>query len=76
MVSGGKLGELPDWVPVMQAAKVMGVKPWELAGFDYKPHEIPTCWLVWALQYERVEIAARNQMRLEAEAQARTPLGT
>lgn len=76
MVSKGKLGELPDWVPIMQAALVMGVKPWELAGFDYKPHEIPLCWIGWALQYERVDVAARNQMRLMAEAQHNNPLGT
>lgn len=53
----------------------MGVKPWELAGFDHKPDEVPICWITWALQYERVDIAARNQLRLEAEAQKKTPLG-
>ena len=72
----GQLGVLPDWVGIFQAALVMGVEPWVLAGFDYKPHEIPTCWISWALQYERVDIAARNQMRLEAEAQISKPLGT
>lgn len=75
VVSAGKLGELPDWAPIMQAALVMGVVPWELAGFNYQPQEIPTCWITWALQYERVDIAARAQMRMDEEAQRNKPLG-
>lgn len=66
---------MPDWAPVMQAALILGVVPWELAGFKYEPHEIPTCWITWALQYERVNIEARHQIRLEAEAQKRNELG-
>lgn len=71
VVSNGQLGQLPDWVPIMQAALVMGVEPWRLAGFDYQADEIPTCWISWALQYERVDLAARAHFRKEGEAQAR-----
>ena len=71
VVTLGQLGELPDWVPIMQAAIVMGVSPWVLAGFDYQPHEIPICWVSWALQFQRVDLAARAHHRKEGEAQAR-----
>jgi hypothetical protein len=42
-----------------------------MAGLHYEPGELPVCWVNWALQYERVDIAARNHFRLEAEAARR-----
>ena len=65
------LGELPEWVAFFAASKTVGVPPWELAGFTYKPETLPICWINWALLYERVDIEARHQLRREAEAQIR-----
>jgi hypothetical protein len=63
------MGELPDWVPYIQAAKVLNTQPWVLAGGWNEGEPVPIHWVTWGLLYERVEIEARVQLRLQAEAQ-------
>lgn len=58
-MTGGKLGELPDHVALIQAARYLGVAPWDLM-------ERPTVWVTWALQDERVDIEAKNEMIKQA----------
>lgn len=31
MKTGGRLGEIPDWYPLLMAARYLRVPPWELA---------------------------------------------
>lgn len=38
----GTMGEIPDWYPLMVAAKWIGCKPWELA-------QVNPAWEEWAL---------------------------
>lgn len=51
---------MPDWYPLVRAARLLGVAPWELA-------RQPTCWLRWALDAEVAESAAEEMRRQIAE---------
>jgi hypothetical protein len=44
---------VPDWYPLVRAARYLGVSPWELAGQ-------PTTWRHIALASERAEVRARE----------------
>lgn len=39
---------MPDWYPLLRAARLMHIAPWELA-------RQPTCWINWALTAELAE---------------------
>lgn len=42
------MGYLPDWYPLLRAAKYLGCPPWEL-------YEQSIVWQAWALMAERAE---------------------
>lgn len=46
------MGACPEWYPLIQAARYLGVPPWELA-------ERPLIWREWAL----AAMAADNQRK-------------
>jgi hypothetical protein len=58
---------MPDWYPYIKAARVLGVRPWEL--FDQSP-----AWISWALGVEGVEKRADStrQQNAEKSQQARS----
>lgn len=39
---------MPNWFPLVRAARYLGVPPWELA-------RQPVAWMSWALTAERAE---------------------
>ncbi len=43
---------MPDWYPLMKAAKYIGVKPWELM-------RKPLVWQQWALAMQKAEEEAK-----------------
>lgn len=47
---------MPDWYPLIRAARYLGVPPWELA-------RQPATWMEWALTSEAAEAGARNVKR-------------
>lgn len=47
------LGELPDWYPLLRAARYMGVAPWDL-------YERPVHWTIWAITSENAENEAQD----------------
>lgn len=49
----------PDWYTIFEAAQVLGVPPWELAGFEYvNASEAPICWRYWAIDFYSAKSAA------------------
>ena len=52
------MGAMPEWYPLMRAARWLGVKPWELA-------EQPQIWQERALLAENAEIAARRGPKVQ-----------
>lgn len=44
----GAMGECPDWYELIQAARYLGVPPWDLA-------MQPVCWRNWASEAMRQE---------------------
>lgn len=42
------MGSIPDWYPLVSAARWMGVAPWDLL-------RQPATWMEWALQAESAE---------------------
>lgn len=48
---GGQLGEMPDWYPLLRAARYLGVPPWEL-------ENVWIGWLDRALMAEAAEQVA------------------
>lgn len=46
-------GTMPDWYPVISAARYLGVPPWELV-------EQPSEWMDWALAAQSAESEARG----------------
>lgn len=57
------MGALPDWYPLMRAARYLGVPPWELL------HQ-PSVWVSWALLAERVESEVQEELASRERAQA------
>lgn len=47
------MGYLPDWYPLIRAARFLGVPPWQL-------YHQPTYWMDWALIAESAEAEAAN----------------
>lgn len=47
------MGGVPDWYPLIRAARYLGVAPWDLA-------RQPVWWREIALQAERAEIEGNN----------------
>lgn len=48
------MGRCPDWYPLLQAARYLGVAPWELA-------ERPSVWRDWALMAMEAENYAAEE---------------
>ena len=42
------MGYIPNWYPLIKAARFLGVAPWDL-------FTRPVCWREWALMAEAVE---------------------
>lgn len=59
----GKIGAVPDWYPLIRAARYLGVPPWELA-------DQPTYMMHWALLAESAENQAEFQRQKQAQARA------
>ena len=58
------MGELPDWFPVLKAAKYLGVAPWDLI-------KQPVVWMTWAMELHQAEReAAQNKQESAARALA------
>lgn len=49
------MGAIPDWYPLLRAAKYLGVAPWELA-------RQPAIWRTWAVMGENAEAKAQEQL--------------
>lgn len=45
----GNMGYIPDWYPLVRAARYLGVAPWDL-------YERPLIWQTWALMADKAEI--------------------
>jgi hypothetical protein len=56
------MGAVPEYVPLIRAAKYLGVAPWELA-------ERPAAWRDWALAMEHGEASAQRQLQQRAQRQ-------
>ena len=57
------MGALPDWYPLMRAARYLGVAPWELL-------RQPSAWVSWALLAERVEGEVQEELAQREQAHA------
>lgn len=53
------MGALPDWYPLLRAARYLGVAPWDLL-------RQPTVWVTWALTSERVEGEVQDLLNEQA----------
>lgn len=49
------MGELPDWYPLIRAARYLGVPPWDLL-------TQPLAWQHWALLSEVVEGEVQDEL--------------
>ena len=58
------MGEPPEWYGVIQAAKYLGVPPWDLMNQ-------PVIWMVWALEAQKAEVQAENAARNRSERRSR-----
>jgi len=47
---------MPDWYPLIKAARVLGCKPWELM-------DQPPAWVSWANGVDGAERRAENTLR-------------
>lgn len=59
MATDGQMGECPDWFTVVQAARYLGVAPWELL-------TKPVFWMRAALEAQAAEVREerrRNQRK-------------
>jgi hypothetical protein len=52
----GAMGEMPDWYPLIRAARYLGVAPWDLM-------EQPLYWSEWAITAEAAENEAQEEIR-------------
>lgn len=64
LTSGGNLGLMRWWYPVIRAARYLGCDPWALA-------KQPVQWQNWALQSETAEHQAQAEMQEAAAKKAR-----
>lgn len=64
LVTGGSVGYMPWWYPLIRAAKYLGVAPWELA-------RQPRFWRDRALQAEAAELGAKAELAKQAERRRR-----
>ena len=55
------MGALPDWYPLLRAARYLQVAPWELAAR-------PIVWVDWALMAESAENEAQAIMAKQARS--------
>ncbi len=46
---------MPEWYPLIRAARYLGVAPWELLNQ-------PACWMHWALAAQAAEAEAQEQV--------------
>lgn len=58
------MGACPDWYPLIQAARYLGVAPWELV-------ERPRVWLQWALASQAAEAGAETERIKVAQFRAK-----
>lgn len=49
------MGELPDWYPLIRAARYLGVPPWDLL-------DQPLLWQHWALMAEMTEGEVQDEL--------------
>ena len=56
-MTGGQIGECPDWYPILRAARYLGVPPWVLM-------EQPIVWQHWALIAAAAEEESAAAMKL------------
>ena len=61
----GVADEFPEWYVVVQAAKWLGVKPWDLL-------EQPVWWLHWGLAGRAAEAKAEKTLNERAAARAKS----
>ncbi len=54
LATEGKVGYVPDWYPVIKAARYLGVPPWELV-------DRPAYWLHVALAAQGAEVSAEQR---------------
>lgn len=59
LVSGGRYGSMPDYYPLIKAARYLMVAPWDLA-------ERGNCWQEWAFVCESAETQAQNEIQRRA----------
>lgn len=57
------MGALPDWYPLLRAAKYLGVAPWDLL-------QQPLFWQQKAILAEKVESNVQEELQKRAEAEA------
>jgi len=57
---------IPDWSPLLRAARYLGVAPWELA---QQPEE----WTRWAMLAETAEAGAGDMVQRGAQPIEATP---
>ena len=55
---------MPDWYPLMKAAKLMGVAPWEL-------EEQHPAWKSWALSLAEAENVAERELNKQAQRRSK-----
>jgi len=53
LISGGEVGECPEWYMLLRAARYLHIAPWELM-------KMPVVWRDMALTAESAEIEAEN----------------
>ena len=51
---------MPDWYPILRAARYLGVPPWELL-------EQSSAWMQWAITAEGAENEARNEQARQSQ---------
>lgn len=56
---------MPDWWPLLQAAKYLGVAPWDLA-------RQPAYWMRWALTAMGAEAEVNEQQLRRMERRSRS----
>jgi hypothetical protein len=56
LLTDGEMGDMPEWYITIQAAKYLGVPPWDLA-------DRPMAWQEWAVAARNAEAAAEADNR-------------
>lgn len=55
-MTGGLVGEVPEWYPLVRAARYLNTPPWELAEVEAGPW-----WMLVALAAEDAETQAQKE---------------